>query len=59
MILVDDKLFIKYNKDGMHVLKVFKLGNPITYIAEINLPGIGVINVFGLKVKMVQKFQCF
>lgn len=28
----------------MHILKVFKLGNPIKFIAEINLPGIGVIN---------------
>ena len=43
-ILVDDKIFIKYNKDGMHTLKVFKLGNPIKYIAEIRMPGIGVIN---------------
>ena len=44
MILVINKLFFKYNTDVMHFLKVFKLGNPITYIAEINLPGIGVIN---------------
>jgi prolyl oligopeptidase len=42
--MVDDKIFIKYNKDGMHILKVFKLGNPIKYIAEIHMPGIGVIN---------------
>jgi hypothetical protein len=41
---VDDKIFIKYNRDGMHILKVFKLGNPIKYIAEIHMPGIGVIN---------------